>query len=207
MAKRWRIVAISFFIVVLCLILAIGATLALFTDGVTLTTHLKAGNIGGITLYRVGLASTTLDDSGKLVSAESSEEVDFSEATDENVFGISDDGVIVPGCSYEAVMELRNGSGIYVGYWLEIVLDGESNSLAEQLLVTVTVGENSYRRYLSEELSVGSETEPLSEIAAGSATQFTVKVEFIDADANNDAQDQEASFDLLVYVAQLTDSE
>jgi uncharacterized protein (TIGR02452 family) len=112
-----------------------GGTYALFSDQVTLTTHLKAGTLD-ITLHRVNLKTLVLDnDTGYLTDKTSTEIVDFSRPTNRNVFDIDSNHKIVPGCTYDATLKLTNSTDVAFLYWVEIInRDLSGVDLADQLI-------------------------------------------------------------------------
>lgn len=208
MAKRSRAILIAMITIVLCLSLVAAGTYALYTDSVNLTTHLKAGNMD-ITLVRTNLTTKTLSgDTGYLVEEEYADDVDFSGATDRNVFEITESTLVAPGCSFDAELTLSNRSDVAFVWWLEIKYDDSENlALADQLKVTVTTAGTPSEAALSEGLTIGSETAPTGTLAKGGSAVFNVKVEFIDDNGiNNDAQSQQVDFDLIVHAVQATEA-
>lgn len=205
MKKKRYAVWIAAITVTLCLIFLMAGTYALFTDYVKLSTHIQAGSMD-ITLWRTNLTTRTLDNStGYLVDNTDETDRDFSDTRD-NVFGIvADETLVVPGCYFDAEMKISNGCDVAFIWWVEIVLNGSTNSLAEQLRVTVTVGTEVYSAYLSETLHLGDATTPNGTLAKNENSVFNVKVEFIDDNAvNNAAQDKTVDFDLIVHAVQAT---
>lgn len=207
--KKWRYVLMSLFILLLCLAIVVGASLSVLTGSVTLTVHLQSGSIGGLSLTRTSLTSRVLTDEGYLETTTDSTEKSFTEASQDNIFGIAEDDYIVPCCYYEAEMRLTNQSNVAVGYWLALVFEGDANALAEQLYLTVTAGETVFQDfiggyYAAGSLAVGGENDVLASVPVGSSAQFTVKIQFDDNTENNAAQNQNVSFDLVVYAVQLT---
>lgn len=231
-ANRKRSVLISTAIILLCMSVLVGMTWALFTDTRTVNTHLKAGDMS-ITLERVALTKTTLNDKGYLVEdfvqKETDAPVDFSEddtttTDDDNVFGIAEGETIVPGTKYVAKMKLWNNdkiSDVAFGYWLEIRFSegSKQEDLAKQLKVTVTVGDDTTKEFEVTSVENGLVIKPeqgdidyIEAVALGEAAYFTVTVEFKDLgfdedtlfSENNAAKNDEVSFDLVVNAVQLT---
>lgn len=189
----------------LCLALVAGGTYALFSDQVTLTTHLKAGSMD-ITLKRVNLVTRTLDrQTGFLEEVSSSELVDFSAPTDRNVFDLEDGDKIVPGCVYFAELELTNNTDVAFAYWVEIVNRGSDDlPLADQLRVSVRVGEGEKQtEILSEGLTVGDQANPIGVMARSDSESFVVGLEFLDLQSNNSAMNQNLNFDVIVHAVQV----
>ncbi len=189
----------------------IGGTYALFTDSATVSNHLKAGNLK-VSLLRTSLSKTSLDESGYLKETTDKTEKDFTGKNKENVFGLEENEYVVPGSSFTANMRIVNGikeNGSYVkstvafSYDIKIVLgDSSDKELSEQLLITV--GQGSYKA--SKTLSEFNDEAILSGVmeTTDESADFWVKAEFQDLEENNDAQNQKASFDLLVEATQLT---
>jgi predicted ribosomally synthesized peptide with SipW-like signal peptide len=213
-ANRKRALIVSGAIVLLALTVLIGATFALFTDTQRVTNHLRAGDLE-ITLKRTELTKTTLNASGKLVtSAPDKNVLNFSNPTDENMFGLAEGEKIVPGTKYVAKMRIENHSDVAFGYWIEIVCTNKNGGedLAKQLKVTVQTDSTS-SAFVGDGLIVkGSDGGYVGELLVGSYEEFTVTVEFLDsfvADnniANNDlAQGESLAFDLVVHAVQATD--
>lgn len=195
----------------------VGGTYALFTDTAKVTNHLKAGNLN-ISLVRTKLVKNTLNDQGVITKTENTDEVDFSGETQENIFGLGSDELIVPTSSFTADLKLINGkkdgndyvpSSVAFSYSVKIVVSDDSNGdLINQLSVTV-----------KKDASDTGTTKTLKEfdgsvILEGKMTKtdaskaFSVAIKFIDTSSNNaennKAQDKSASFDLVVEATQLT---
>jgi predicted ribosomally synthesized peptide with SipW-like signal peptide len=191
----------------------VGMTWALFTDTQKVTNHLQAGDLS-ITLKRTELTKTTLNAQGKLVtSAPDTTTKNFSNPTDENVFGIVEGEKIVPGTKYQASMQIENNSDVAFGYWIEIVCTDKTNGadLAKQLKVTVNTGADASAS-VNDGLTVGSSSNYVGELIIGATAEFTVTVEFLDSfvaenniDHNDLAQGENLSFDLVVHAVQATD--
>ena len=205
--NRSRAMITSSAIILLCLTILVGMTVALFTDEEVVGNHLRAGDLN-ITLERTKLTSTYLTNLGKLDTIVNNEVKDFTRNVKDNVFDLNG-AVIVPQSKYTAEMRITNGSerapsDVDFAYWIEIVYIGESDvPLAEQINVTVNT-EASKR--LNEGLMVGSETDPIGVLAVGESADFTVTIEFLDLDiaVNNEAQGNNVKFDLVVHAVQYT---
>ena len=212
MSKKTRSVLLAVVMMMLCVSLIAGGTYALFTDKVVMTNHVQAGNLN-ITLKRTNLTSKTLNaETGFLVSREFADDVDFSGKTDKNVFEVSDAELIVPGCEWNAEMQISNESDVAFGYWIEIdFLDG-SDILAKQMKVSVTPqgATEPIEAWMNDGNTVGGEDKPLSVLAKGGSQLFTVKVAFVDDKTNgtnfvnNDAMGGNVKFDLIVHAVQVT---
>ena len=203
MSKRMRTVLLSMSIICLGLVLIVGATFALFSDLFTVNNHLKAGKLE-VGLERIGYTACTLGDDGTLTESEDTTEVDLVE--DSGVLFQMD--TIVPGCWYEAELRVSNNGDVAFGYgvrvlWNETDASEKQLALADQIQITVTQGDKQVQFMLNEAEDVDFD-DPI--LADGDAQTFTVRAEFVDDDAvNNAAQDaEEFEFDLQVYATQIT---
>lgn len=202
--KKKRVLLVSCSVILVCMSIIVGMTYALFTDNVVVENHLKAGNLD-VTLKRTSLEYAVLDDDGLLKVTTVNDELDFTERTEDNVFGIdSTDVRIVPGSYFEATLEVGNNGSTAFDYNVEIKLEGESNSLAEQLKVIVTHNDGSTTEKMLSEIADGLSISAGSMKSSDNAQSFKVKVEFIDVAYNNDAQDLSCVFDLVVSATQAT---
>ena len=203
--NRKRALIVSGAIILLCITTIIGMTFALFTDDEVVRNHLKAGDLD-ITLVRTKLTSTYLTNRGLLSTFTDSEEKDFTNDTDENVFSL-DGAVIVPQSKYIAEMKVINNSDVAFAYWIEIVYTGDDGvELSDQLSITVDAEES---KLLSEGLTVGSESEPIAILEVGESGDFTATVEFLDLPSavNNAAQGDDVTFDLVVHAVQYIEAD
>lgn len=211
--NRKRALLVSSSVILLCMTIIVGMTWALFTDTQKVTNHLQAGDLS-ITLKRTELTKTTLNAQGKLVTSDPDTTTkNFSNPTDENVFGIVEGEKIVPGTKYVAKMQVENHSDVAFGYWIEIVCTDKTNGadLAKQLKVTVNTGSDASAS-VNDGLTVGSSSNYVGELIIGATAEFTVTVEFLDSfvaenniDHNDLAQGENLSFDLVVHAVQATD--
>ena len=211
--NRKRAVLVSASVILLCMTIIVGMTWALFTDTQKVTNHLQAGDLS-ITLKRTELTKTTLNAQGELVTSDPDTTTkNFSNPTDENVFGIVEGEKIVPGTKYVAKMQVENHSDVAFGYWIEIVCTDKTNGadLAKQLKVTVNTGSDASAS-VNDGLTVGSSSNYVGELIIGATAEFTVTVEFLDSfvaenniDHNDLAQGENLSFDLVVHAVQATD--
>ncbi len=211
--NRKRALLISSSVILLCMTIIVGMTWALFTDTQKVSNHLQAGDLS-ITLKRTELTKTTLNAQGKLVtSAPDTTTKNFSNPTDENVFGIVEGEKVVPGTKYVAKLQIENHSDVAFGYWIEIVCTDKTNGadLAKQLKVTVNTGSDA-SAFVNDGLTVGSSSNYVGELIIGASAGVTVTVEFLDSfvaenniDHNDLAQGENLSFDLVVHAVQATD--
>lgn len=214
MAKKIKTITLSCVTVMVCLALLVVGTYALFSDQASMHNHLQAGNLK-IELWRTKLESTILDaETGTLKTLPANtENVNFTNNTQDNLFGL-DSYKIAPGCAFSADVKIDNKGDVAINWYLGFTLDaGEDNAdLADQLKVTVVIGDETHVYTVSElqGLKLGSESDTLGFIGNGDSQTFTVTVEFVDSAAsnidfeNNDAMDQELSFDITVYAIQAT---
>lgn len=207
MTKKRRSVLMSAVTFMLCLALVAGGTYALFSDQVTLTTHLKAGELD-ITLERTNLVTKALDNStGFLVDIIDEEDVDFSKPTVRNVFDLEKTDKIVPGCSYDASMKITNNTDVAFAYWIEIIdRNYEDIVLGDQLVVTIKADGYEKTVKVSEGMIVGNQSEPVAILAKGEYDNFNVVLEFLDLANNNAAQNQSLNFDIVVHAVQVVDA-
>lgn len=197
---------------ILCSVLAIIACAAVITVTVLYLnrqsgiSHLRAGGMD-LTLTRESLYTRGMNEDGLLAERTDTDAADFTGASTQNIFGVTGNTVILPGCAFSAEMVVSGRSDRVepFSYWLGIELSGELNELARRLKITVTVdGGEPKSCYLSEELLIGSESEPLAKVTDKTSSSFTVRVEFDrDISGSGDAQDEWAVFDLVVYAAKI----
>ena len=226
MTTRKRSLIMSVLALLLSVALFAAGTYALFSDEVVLTNHLQAGTLD-ITLLRTNLKTASLNNqTGFLNKTENPKDIDFSKPADpndpnaenKNVFDITGSTLIVPGCWYEAEMQIINNSDVAFGYWLEIDLKGVDDpefakALAEQLEMTVTTVDdtNPESEALIKKVDngkyVGTEDDPIGILAKTGSQYFTIRVEFTDNDAvNNLAKKQKLDFDIIVKAVQITEA-
>lgn len=203
--NRKRTLLISGAIILLCMMIVVGTTVALFTDSKTVRNHLKAGTLTAA-LTRTYLEYNVLDDAGRLEVKKVEGRYDFSTASTNNVFGVdSTDMRIIPGSYFKANMELANTGNVAFTYNVGIQLMGQSNALAEQLQVTVTHPNGTTTTKMLSEMLQGITIDSGELIKGGEARNFAVEIRFLDkANANNAAQTQFVEFDLIVTAVQST---
>ena len=192
-------------IMLLCIVLMIGGGYALWSDSASVENHLTAGTLK-VKLERISLTKTCLDDTtGYLAVSEDTTTVDLTSSTTQtvNVFGIGENEKIVPCASYDAKLRLTNNGDVAFSYEVIIKLTSVSNELAGQLKVYV---DNVDMGYLSAYADAGQAIVATSTMAKNdTAKEFSVKIVFADLAENNAAQNQQATFDLLVNAVQLTE--
>lgn len=205
-----KIIFLSSFVLVLCLLIISLGTYGLFSQEVKIESHLQAGTLN-VKLERTCLKYNNLNENGLLEELENKERVDFTKTTsdDKNIFDLSNTDYIVPGSYYEATMLLTNEGDVAFDYWIKIDLkDGFDSHLRNQIKVTVLTYQDGIEietiGYLDDNLEVGNESLPLDSILVGEHKSFIVKVEFIHSSMNNSAMEEEVNFDLTVYAVQKT---
>lgn len=215
MARRMKTLLLSCMSIVLCIMVLVAGSFALFTDTARVQNHLQAGRLD-VTLKRIALTTTKLDANGYMLTKNeqttADEPVDFSGGGG-NVFGLSQDEVIAPCTVLQATMQISNDSDVAFGYWIEFTADGDEN-FRKQLKISVTPqGGNTITQYLSDGVTIGSETNAVAILAAtGEAKTFVVKVEFenivqgADSHNNNQAQGKDCSIDVIVHATQVTEN-
>lgn len=120
---------------------------------------------------------------------------DFS-ASSKNVFGLDNDVLIAPGCYFSADMEISNTKPYAFEYWLEIVPENGGNLLVDQLELTVTIdGEIFVQRTLSD----GLITKVFPSVAANEKAKFTVKLQYLDVQNNDETKNTTLAFDMTVH--------
>lgn len=217
MTKKFRILMLSCVTMLIALALVVAATFALFTAEHSVTNHLQAGEMK-LELWRTSLTKIHLvgengSKDGFLHEWTDGTDVNFTQPQPQNIFGLTKGEVIVPGCNFEAEMELRATGDVAFTYWLEIVLDSEGQdvaknaALAEQLKITVRVGgtvKGTPSQLNGGSIVIGSASAPVgtASLGANGAHKFSVEIEFLDKSTNNAAQNGEVSFDLIVHATQ-----
>ena len=215
--RRKRVLIVSSAIILLCMIIIVGMSMALFTDSKRIRNHLQAGNLE-IGLARTYLEYSSLDDYGRLAVTKVEGRVDFTGMTDKNVFGVDATGVkIVPGSYFKAEMELSNKGNVAFTYNLGIQLVDVPNALTNQLQVTITDHEGKVTTMKLSEMAKGVTINAGEMTIKDKAQKFTVMISFIDDIEhnknlaagekpmdNNLAQTQGAVFDLIVTAVQAT---
>ena len=221
--KKLRTLLMCTLSIMLCMATVVVGTYALFTDKVTLNNHLQAGTLE-ISLVRTKLTKTELTERGyletsELPDGENGKDFSSTNTTNENVFGITDGTLVVPGSSYQADLKLTNGGSVAFTYTVAIVFDGvdsdalKDQALAEQLRITAGKSETTeetktkmlYDIKLEQDDTLAIFTDELA--ATDPSVNFFVKVEFVnntDNTTNNAAKNGEVKFDIVVSAFQKT---
>lgn len=218
MTKLKRTMLISGSLIMLCMCAVVAITYTLFTDSVNVKNHLQAGALN-VRLIRTDLEYAILDEEGNLtVHRPDTPLLDFTNGTEDNVFGIdSEDVLIVPGCYFDAKLAIQNSGNVPFDYAVSVQTFGEMSRLAEQLRVIVTDGEGKeLGSAMLSELSHGMSIVAGHVEHYGEAQSFGVKVLFVDDRDynrqpdleeedyiwNNAAQHDFAEFDIIVRATQ-----
>lgn len=203
--NRKRVLLVSGAIILLCMTIIAGMTFALFTDSKRVKNHLQAGDLE-VTLTRTYLEYSVLNPQGKLAVTKVEEDLNFTNSTNQNVFGVDAKNIrIVPGSYFKADLRVDNIGNVAFTYDVGIQLAGVANALSEQLQVTITRADGTSVTKMLTELANGL-TITGGELLVGTGSQtFTVEVRFIDDTAvNNAAQAELVEFDLVVSAVQST---
>lgn len=148
-----------------------------------------------IKLIRERLDYIILDKRGSLTEDCDEKSKDFSKSN-ENIFGITSDILVGPGCYFSAAMLISNVKGYSFEYWLEITPEDAEHLLAEQLEMTVSIGEEVL---VKRTLGSGLLTEPLLTVNNDEQSRFTVKLEYLNVDNNDETQNATLAFDMVVH--------
>lgn len=212
--KKNRLLLILCLVLVLCLGIIIGIWLSLPASSLSVGNHLRSGRLD-VTLKRTSLEYKVPDENGRMHIVTVGDELDLTESTECNVFGLdTEDILIVPGSYFDAELELSNNADTAIAYSVTVRLLGRSNELAEQLRVTVTRFDGTTEEHMLSELTHGMSVQA-GEMTVGVETQnFRIRVEFLndavyndelpngtpqaDRMNNNAAQSQTVAFDLVV---------
>lgn len=202
--NKTKTLGIAGILIVLCVALLIGGTYALFSDRIEVENHLQAGTLK-VKLERTSLTKTYLDETtGYLKTLTNTSTVDFTNQTTENVFGVGTNELVVPGSSYEAQMKITNNGSVAFTYDIKLsLLSVQTNALASQMKVYIDGVDKGYLSQLAQSnsqviIATGTMTK------ADVAKTFTIKIVFENLSTNNDAQNQDVSFDLIVAATQKT---
>ncbi len=218
--SKVRTMLLASVMIMLCTSVIVGGTYALWSDQVSVKNHLSAGSLK-VELKRTYLEKFALDSEG---SGHLTKTVDDKEtSTTANMFGISNDDVIVPSTYYAARLKLTNSGDVAINYVVSIEVDKNSDvELAKQIIVHVGDKQkaifdesNGYSmspndtdcQYLVKETNNGKIDYLTNEIGSGSLnkkqeTEFWVEVLYLDLNNNNDSQNQKLSFDIYVDATQ-----
>lgn len=203
--KKKKVLLISCSVIMLCICIVAGMSYALFTDSITVSNHLRAGNLK-VGLTRTNLEYSVLNANGELETKTVSNSVDLTSSTG-NAFGIDKTNTrIVPGSYFQTDLQIENNGNTAFTYGVTIRLNSTSNKLAEQMKVMLLDAEGHVVESKTfSELGANGWTLNSGRVLAGeTAEKFTVRVEFVDNGNNNAAMNLTADFDLVVTATQAT---
>lgn len=204
------VIVLSVVTALCCLALIIAGTYAVFSSSERVYSHLRAGTLDAV-LIREKLTSLTPQEDGTLGTPEvKTDEVDFTKATERNLFDLEGGTAFGSGCYFEADLIIRNEGTVAFAYWIEAVFcsDLSDGEFASCLALSVTQSgelqkEQSVR--ISEGLTIGSKEEGIAVVPAGEQVRFTVTLAFVDEDGNDEEISGEVFFDLIVHAVRYGD--
>ena len=204
-----RILALVVAFVMCCFACLLGATYGLYDETVSMQNHLVAGSLKA-TLVRNKLTTVNLDDGGNFISTIDDTPMNFTEGTQDNIFGISNSGVtVVPGSSFTAEMNIKNDGDVAFYYYVEVYFQSVvSDAAFASMLKLVAESEKHVRQeaIVSDGLILGENDTGLGTVEAGGAENFTVKLEFL-KEAENKVEGKFVLFDLRVHAVQKINAE
>lgn len=222
--SKIRTLLMSSVMIMLCAAMIVGGTFALWSDNVTVNTHLSAGTLD-VQLTRTYLEKYTLNPNTKYM--QKTTDINEAPTTDnadiDNIFGITEGELIVPTSYYLARLKLINRGSVAIEYTINIgTKDDSAKELAKQVIVYIGTDDATAEdgvafgtgKYLATEAdgnvnlaSIQVESGYLD--ATTTEKAFWVKIEFVNGTEengikNNSAQNKTANFDLLVEATQKT---
>lgn len=207
MLRKTKILLFSCAAILLCICVVVGILYSLFTDSVEIKHHLSANNLDAV-LERTYLTYRVPDSNGFLAEYLNPEIVDFSRTTQDenNIFGLGQDVPVVPGCYYESQLSVTNKGSVSFTYDVKIDFNSTESAanLANQLLVTVSTADGT-KLIDSKPLSSVDLDAPIfsGELYPDApAHEFAVRIDFINSEDNNNAQNEFVYFDLYVSAVQ-----
>lgn len=200
MTKRLKIIISVVTAVIVCAFAAVSIVLVLNKkDGID---HLITDE-NGFTLVRNSLNFYETDESGVERRKTDNSVTDFTDPSNDNIFGLTGSVTVSPGSKITANMEIANTSDSSFVYWLGLNLNGNENELFEQLKITVKVSDSPLQTeavFVNGQAMLGNASQPIAKVLDGNSSEFSVTVEFKHNSSLNDgAQNQTAVFDLVVY--------
>lgn len=217
--KSFHSILAAFIIVLLCSAMIVTGTYALFTDSFSQKTVLKAGTMK-IRLLRTNLEYTELNAQGLFETKTDDRDLVYAQPegnetiSNENVFGIKDNTLLIPTSRYTATMRLENKSDVAFKYYLSIegLGDNAKNHFSDKLTIIVDTnltnnaegeaGGETKTTVSAAETLIGDASAPIGTVIINGSAEFTVTVIF-ESDATNLAQAQEAHFNLNVHAVQV----
>lgn len=217
--KSFHSILAAFIIVLLCSAMIVTGTYALFTDTFSQKTVLKAGTMK-IRLLRTKLEYTELNGDGLFERKTDTRQLVYAQpetgetTSTENVFGLTNETLLIPTSEYKATMRLENKSDVAFNYYLSIegLGDAAKNHFSDKLTVIVdtdltnsaagAAGGETKTTVSVANTAIGDANAPVGQVLIGGVADFTVTIIF-ERDATNDAQAQEANFNLTVHAVQV----
>lgn len=202
MQKKFKVLFISYIVILFCTVLIVGGTFSLFTDSVKVVNHLQAGSLD-VELIRTNLEYTKINELGYLEVVKDNDNFDFTNKVDANIFGISDKNLeIIPGSYFNVTLDLINKGNVAFEYSIKFVLNGEENELIKQLDVEIIDhnGDIKVKRlseFIKDESILIGDMDNLH-----NKETFKIKITFLDLEENNTAKDEDLCFDLVVTAVQ-----
>ena len=217
--KSFHSILAAFIVVLLCSAMIVTGTYALFTDTFSQKTVLKAGTMK-IRLLRTKLEYTELNGDGLFERKTDTRQLVYAQpetgetTSTENVFGLTNETLLIPTSEYKATMRLENKSDVAFNYYLSIegLGDAAKNHFSDKLTVIVdtdltnsaagAAGGETKTTVSVANTAIGDANAPVGQVLIGGVADFTVTIIF-ERDATNDAQAQEANFNLTVHAVQV----
>ena len=202
MQKKFKVLFISYIVILFCTVLIVGGTFSLFTDSVKVVNHLQAGSLD-VELIRTNLEYTKINESGYLEVVQDNDNFDFTNKVDANIFGISDDNLkIIPGSYFNVTLDLINKGSVAFEYSVKFVLNCKENELIKQLNVEIidqngNIKVKRFNEFIEDETILIGEMDNFN-----NKETFNIKITFLDLEENNIAKDENLSFDLVVTAVQ-----
>lgn len=202
MQKKFKVLFISYIVILFCTVLIVGGTFSLFTDSVKVVNHLQAGSLD-VELIRTNLEYTKINELGYLEVVQDNDNFDFTNKVDANIFGISDDNLkIIPGSYFNVTLDLINKGSVAFEYSVKFVLNCKENELIKQLNVEIidqngNIKVKRFNEFIEDETILIGEMDNFN-----NKETFNIKITFLDLEENNIAKDENLSFDLVVTAVQ-----
>lgn len=202
MQKKFKVLFISYIVILFCTVLIVGGTFSLFTDSVKVVNHLQAGSLD-VELIRTNLEYTKINELGYLEVVKDNDNFDFTNKVDANIFGISDNNLeIIPGSYFNVTLDLINKGNVAFEYSIKFVLNGEENELIKQLDVEIIDNNGNIKVKRLSEL-IKDESILIGDMDnLHNKETFKIKITFLDLEENNTAKDEDLCFDLVVIAVQ-----
>lgn len=204
-----KIFALVTALAVCCLVLLIGGTYALYEETISTRNHLAAGTLTA-SLVRQKLTSVTLGSNGYLETTVDDTDKDFTADTSENIFDVSAEKSVAPGSSFTVDMAIKNNGNVAFYYYVEVYFNSviSDETFASMLKLSVETEKNVKREtFIKDGLTLGEDEFGLGTVEVGGTENFTVKLEFVDSANNNKAEGKFVQFDLRVHAVQKIDAE